>query len=101
MVESVRYDPVAITAFGAGLLLLGIGGVLVAVAVWRSGTLPRAAGIAFGAGFGLFLPRFFTPGPVRIAHGVLVMIGAIWLGIALGRQRAVLGADRELTAVTE
>jgi hypothetical protein len=101
MIESVRYDPVAVTTFGAGLLLLNTGGVLVAVAVWRSGTLPRAAGIAFGAGFALYLPQFFTPAPVRIAHGVLVMIGAVWLAVALGRQRAVLGADRELTAVTE
>lgn len=94
MIESVRYDPVAVTTFGAGLLLLGVGGVLVAVAVWRSGALPRFAGIAFGAGFALFLPQFFAPAPVRIAHGVLVMIGAIWLAIALARQRP-------RTAVTE
>jgi hypothetical protein len=94
MIESVRYDPVAVTTFGAGLLLLGVGGVLVAVAVWRSGTLPRFAGIAFGAGFALFLPQFFAPAPVRIAHGVLVMIGATWLAIALVRQR-------QRTAVTE
>jgi hypothetical protein len=87
MVESVRYDPVAVTTFGAGLLLLGIGGVLVAVAVWRSGILPRTAGIAFGAGFALFLPQFFLPAPVRIAHGVLMMIGAVWLAAALVRQR--------------
>jgi hypothetical protein len=59
--------------------------VLAAVAIWRSGALARASGILFAVGFVLFLPQFFTPPAVRIAHGVLVAAGCIWLALALWR----------------
>ena len=29
----------------------------------------------------LFLPQFFTPAPVRIAHGVLMLAGLVWLAV--------------------
>lgn len=80
--EAVRYNPVAITCFAAGLLTLAVGAVLTAVAIWRSGTVDRYSGLAFAAGFVLFLPQFFTPAPVRIAHGVLMLVGLVWLAIA-------------------
>jgi hypothetical protein len=85
LVEAVRFSPVPITTFGLGLLLLAIGAVLAAVAIWRSGVLGRASGILFAVGFVLFLPQFFTPPAVRIAHGVLVAAGSIWLAVALWR----------------
>lgn len=89
--EAVRYNPVAITIFGVGLVTLAVGSVLVAVAVWRSGTVQRYGAVAFAAGFVLFLPQFFTPAPVRIAHGVLMLVGLVWLGLATagGGERAV------------
>ncbi|HET6751446.1 MAG TPA: hypothetical protein VFL71_19520 [Actinomycetes bacterium] len=85
LVDAVRFSPVPITTFGLGLLLLAAGAVLAAAAVWRSGALPRPSGILFAAGFVLFLPQFFTPPAVRIAHGVLVAAGSIWLALALWR----------------
>ena len=85
LVEAVRFSPVPITTFGLGLLLLAAGAVLAAVATWRSGVLARSSGILFAAGFVLFLPQFFTPPAVRIAHGVLVAAGSIWLAVALWR----------------
>ena len=85
LVEAVRFSPVPITTFGLGLLLLAAGAVLAAVAIWRSGVLGRASGILFAVGFVLFLPQFFTPPAVRIAHGVLVAAGSIWLAVALWR----------------
>ena len=85
LVEAVRFSPVPITTFGLGLLLLAAGAVLAAVAIWRSGVLARSSGILFAAGFVLFLPQFFTPPAVRIAHGVLVAAGSIWLAVALWR----------------
>jgi hypothetical protein len=85
LVEAVRFSPVPITTFGLGLLLLAAGAVLAAVASWRSGVLARSSGILFAAGFVLFLPQFFTPPAVRIAHGVLVAAGSIWLAVALWR----------------
>jgi hypothetical protein len=85
LVDAVRFSAVPVTTFGLGLLLLAAGAVLAAVAVWRSGVLPGPSGILFAAGFVLFLPQFFTPPAVRIAHGVLVAAGSIWLALALWR----------------
>lgn len=83
--DATRYNPVAITMFGAGLLTLAVGAILVAVAIWRSAALPRASGIVFAVGFALFLPQFFAPAPVRIAHGVVMLIGLVWLAVAMWR----------------
>jgi hypothetical protein len=88
LVEAVRYNPVGITMFGLGLLLLAVGGGLTAVAVARSGVLPRLSGLAYALGFVLFLPQFFGPPPVRIAHGVLLGLGSLWLAVGLWRRSA-------------
>lgn len=84
-IDEVRLDPVAATTFAVGLLALGVGAVLAAVAVWRSQVLPRAAGLLFALGFALFIPQFYTPAAVRIGHGVLVGVGSAWLALALWR----------------
>ena len=86
LVKAVRYQPLAITIFGAGLILVAAGAVVAAVAVWRSGVLPKASGVLFGAGFALYLPQFFGPAAVRIGHGVLVAIGSVVLAAALWRR---------------
>jgi hypothetical protein len=85
MVDEFRYAPAAATTFGIGLVTLGIAAVLVAVAVWRSGTLSRYGGIAFAVAFALFLPQFYTPPASRIGHGVLVAAGCVWLAATLWR----------------
>jgi hypothetical protein len=85
LADAVRFNPVAATTFAAGLLLLGAGAVLAAVAIWRSGLLPRSSGIPFALGFALFIPQFYTPAAVRIGHGVLVGIGSIWMAVVLWR----------------
>jgi len=85
-VHDVRYQPLAMTIFGAGLLAIAVAAVWAAIAVWRDGELPRFSGVLFGLGFALFLPQFFTPAPVRIAHGVLVAVGCLWLAAALWRR---------------
>ncbi|WP_345539332.1 hypothetical protein [Phytohabitans rumicis] len=90
-VDAFRYHPVAVTLFAAGLLALAAGAVLAALAVRRSLVLPRASGVLFAVGFALFLPQFFTPAPVRIAHGVLLGAGCVWLAIALWRARPAPG----------
>jgi hypothetical protein len=85
LVKDVRYQPVAITMFGVGLTVLAVSGVLTAIAVARSGRLSRYAGWLFAVGYVLFLPQFFGPPAVRIAHGVLLGIGLLWLAVALWR----------------
>jgi hypothetical protein len=84
LADSVRLGPGAIV-FGAGLLLLAAGAVLVALAVWRSGTLSRWSGIPFALGFVLYLPQFFGTQPIRVAHGLLVALGCLWLAVSLVR----------------
>jgi hypothetical protein len=86
LAQEFRYGPVALTMFTAGLALLGAGAVMAAVSVWRSGTLNRWSGTAAALGFALFIPQFFAPYPLRIAHGALIMIGALWLAVAVTRR---------------
>src|SRR5215467_420221 len=83
LVNAVRYQPLAVTIFATGLLLLATAGILAAIAVWQSRVLPRASAILFAAGFALFLPQFFGPATVRIAHGILLAAGSIILAAAL------------------
>jgi hypothetical protein len=78
LVNAVRFGP-AIYVFAVGLLLLGIGPILVAIAVWRSGAISRWSAILFALGFALYIPQFFGPPIVRVAHGALVTIGCLWL----------------------
>lgn len=85
LVDAFRYGPVAATMFGLGLLSLGLGTVLAAIAVWRSGVLSRYSGVPLALGMVLFLPQFFTPPAVRIGHGVLVAAGCLWLAAELWR----------------
>lgn len=92
LVHAVRYQPLAMTIFAVGLLLLAAGAIMAAVAVWQSHVLPRTSGILFATGMALFLPQFFGPATVRIAHGILLAAGSIIFAAALwasvGRTRA-------------
>lgn len=83
LVEAIRLGLVQATIFAAGLLLIAAGTVLAAVAVWRSGTMPRWGGVPLAAGSILFVPQFFAPPPLRIAHGVLIGVGCLALATAL------------------
>src|SRR6516162_673512 len=105
LVHAVRYQPLAMTIFGTGLLLLAAAAIMTAVAVWRSHVLPRASAILFATGMALFLPQFFAPAAVRIAHGVLLAAGSIILATALwaaaSRPRAAAPpADRPSAGVS-
>ena len=60
-----------------GLLLLAIGGILLAIAIWSSSTLPKWAGVVLAVGLLLWFPLF--PQIIRIIDGLLIGIGGIWL----------------------
>jgi uncharacterized oligopeptide transporter (OPT) family protein len=72
--------------FLVGFLLLGIAAVLAAVAIWRSGSYSKWSGILLAVGVGLYIPQFFWTQPLRVAHGVLVAIGCVWIAVGLWRQ---------------
>jgi hypothetical protein len=82
LAEAVRYNPVAVTTFAVGLVTMGVAAIMVAV------RLRTTASILFAAGFALFLPQFFTPPAARIAHGVLVLAGCVWLAWESARREA-------------
>jgi hypothetical protein len=105
LIHAVRYQPLAMTIFGTGLVLLAAAAIMAAIAVWRSNVLPRTSAILFAAGMALFLPQFFSPAAVRIAHGILLAAGSIILAAALwasgGQRRAAVTplADRSSAVV--
>jgi len=87
-VEVLRMQPWAVALFGVGLLLIALAGVLVAIAIWRSGAHMRWAGIPLGIGLVLVLPQFFGGPELRIAHGFLVAAGCVLIAATTRRGSA-------------
>jgi hypothetical protein len=82
LANAVRFGPGFIVIV-VGLGLLAVGSILVALAVWRSGTLSRWSGIPLALGFALYLPQFLATQPIRVAHGLLVALGCIWIACGM------------------
>ncbi|WP_027501279.1 hypothetical protein [Rhodococcus sp. UNC363MFTsu5.1] len=91
LVDGVRGGGTQMTMFAMGLLLVAAGAVAAAVGIWRSGVLARWSGVPLAVGFALFIPQFFGSPWMRVAHGVLVAAGALWLAAELLRARRVSG----------
>lgn len=87
----VRSGP-GLDMFVVGLVLLAVGAIMVASAAWRSGRYPKWSGIPFAIGFGLYIPQFFGTQPVRVAHGLLVATGCLWIAVSLWQQSPKGGA---------
>lgn len=85
LADVVRGGPQEVM-FGVGLLLLGVSAIMAAVAVWRSGVLPRWSGVPFALAFALYIPQFFGNQPIRVAHGLLVAIGCLWIAFGMWRK---------------
>ncbi|MCI3924699.1 hypothetical protein MO973_31245 [Paenibacillus sp. TRM 82003] len=82
----IRFGP-GFLMIVAGLLLVAAGSIFTAVAVWKSRMLPRWSGIPFAVGFLTYLPQFIGTQPIRIAHGLVVAIGCLWIAAGMWRQR--------------
>ena len=92
-VEVLRYQPAAVVVFALGLALVAAAGVLVAVALWRTGG--RWAGLVTAAGLVLYLPQFFGTPAVRISHGVLAAVGLLLVAWAVTRSRTTTAGHPE------
>ena len=80
LAEPIRYGPTQTVMFGAGLLAIAVGAIVLArrLGTWQAWV--------FAAGFVVFLPQFFAPPWVRIAHGLLILVGAVALAASTYRQ---------------
>lgn len=87
LAEPIRYGPVQAVMFGVGLLILAAGGFMAAGAIRRSGRLSRWSGYVLAVGLALFIPQFYGPPAVRIAHGVLVGVGCMLLAVSMWRSQ--------------
>jgi hypothetical protein len=75
--------------FIPGLLFLAAGTVLFAIAIWRSTSFLIWSGIPLAVGFALYIPQFFEPQLIRIAHGSLITIACMLLGWSTFKSREV------------
>nr|WP_296773039.1 hypothetical protein [Rhodococcus sp. (in: high G+C Gram-positive bacteria)] len=77
LAEPIRYGPVQMVMFGAGLILVAVGAVVLArrIGTWQA--------YVFAAGFVLFLPQFYAPPALRIAHGLLILVGSLALAASM------------------
>lgn len=92
LMDAVRNDPFALTTFGLGLLVMAAAGILLAVAVRRAGQGTALPAISVAVLLALYLPQFFGPPWMRIAHGLLLGISllllATWHSAAARRELA-------------
>ncbi len=75
-----------------GLVLLTIGSIALAIALWRAGSLPRGAGLMYALGFALviLLPAVASQDLLqkvyRVVDGLLVGVGGLWLAWSIWRE---------------
>ena len=86
--------------FAAGLALLGIAGVLLAISIWRTAILPRFSAVPLAIALLLLIPQFYLPASARIAHGILVALALLWPAWVLWTKSAAAARDA-LPAATQ
>jgi hypothetical protein len=91
---TILADTALLPTMGVGVLLMLVGNVLLGVAVWRSGTLPKWAGALWVAGSALpllgqiyiILPIGANSTPPTVPAGaVLLVIGGVWMSYSVLR----------------
>lgn len=84
LVDAVRNQPVALTSFALGLLLLAASGLLTAAA-WQQAKVGRrtAALWPLGIGVAALLPQFYLPPTGRVAFGLAYGLAAAWFAVSL------------------
>ena len=92
---TILADTALLPTMGVGVLLMLVGNVLLGVAVWRSGTLPKWAGALWVAGSALpllgqiyiILPIGANSTPPTVPAGaVLLVMGGAWMAYSVLRR---------------
>jgi uncharacterized membrane protein YgdD (TMEM256/DUF423 family) len=92
---TILADTALLPTMGVGVLLMLVGNVLLGVAVWRSGTLPKWAGALWVAGSALpllgqiyiILPIGANSTPPTVPTGaVLLVMGGAWMAYSVLRR---------------
>ncbi|WP_160036909.1 hypothetical protein [Paenibacillus sp. An7] len=84
LANQIRFGPGFIIII-IGLLLLAVGMIMVATAIWKTHVLPKWSGVPLAVGFLLYLPQFAATQPLRVAHGLLLTAGCLWVAVCLLR----------------
>jgi hypothetical protein len=93
-VMQIQFSPVMSVIFALAILLMIVGNVLLGVAVWRSGTLPKWAGAIWLASVLLFyilgaVLGILTTGsslPTQPVGALLIVISGTWMAWSVMRQ---------------
>lgn len=83
--DEFRYAPLEVTTFALGLLALVLVGGRLIRGLWSSGLIARAGGLLAGLGLVTYLPQFFGPAGIRVAHGVVLGLGLVLMAVSLSR----------------
>ncbi|MFC0211634.1 hypothetical protein ACFFK0_04065 [Paenibacillus chartarius] len=86
LANAVRFGP-GFVMITAGLILLGLGTALMAAAIWKSRLITKWSGIPFALGFLLYLPQYMGSQPIRVAHGLLITVGCLWMAVTMWRRQ--------------
>ena len=84
LASSVRGEP-GVVFMLIGLVLLGVGVIVCAIAMWRSAVLPKWIGIPLAVGFALYIPQYTAPQYLRVAHGLLITVSCVLVAVYLLR----------------
>jgi hypothetical protein len=95
--DMFRYQPVAMTVFAGGLLLLAAAGFRLLWLVRRGLDGRRVGLLLTGLGLLTYLPQFFVPIDGRIIHGIVLGIGLLALAWALHRSATGPGQDSNVS----
>ena len=106
-VMALEFSPVLTAIFAIALLLAVVGSVILGLAIWRSGVLPRWAGLIWIAAalvfyaFGAFLGLATTGAslPTQPGGGLLMAVSSGWIAWSVLRSDPTPGlSERDLTA---
>jgi hypothetical protein len=93
--EAIFSSAALLILVGPGLVLYLVGAILLGVAVWRSGTLPKWAGALY-APSGFLIAAGVAIGELRPIGSALIVVAGVWIAWTVAREpSSQLGAGAQ------